>query len=295
MNTVFQHYALFPHMTVADNVAFGLRQRRSPRQRDRRRVGEALEMVKLTKLANRKPRQLSGGQQQRVALARALVNQPSVLLLDEPLGALDRKLRQEMQIELKLLQREVGITFVFVTHDQEEALTMCDRIAVMLDGHIEQIADPDSDLRPAGVGVRRRLHRPEQLLRRRVVDGGGARDRGLHRRRRAARGPDVVDGRGGARRRSARGHRVDRRRDEPRATNGLAGTLAGVSHLGDVIQFVVPTSAASCRAPAPPQAPSLQPGSVWCQWRPSSCSVLRHADRPRARRSRRGARRVTSR
>ena len=144
MNTVFQHYALFPHMTVAENVAYGLRQRREDRRTVRRKVGEALEMVKMTPLAKRKPRQLSGGQQQRVALARALVNRPSVLLLDEPLGALDRKLRQEMQIELKLLQGEVGITFVFVTHDQEEALSMSDRIAVMLDGHIEQLADPDT-------------------------------------------------------------------------------------------------------------------------------------------------------
>ena len=141
---MFQHYALFPHMTVAENVAYGLRQRRQDRRSVRRKVGEALEMVKMTPLANRKPRQLSGGQQQRVALARALVNRPSVLLLDEPLGALDRKLRQEMQIELKLIQVEVGITFVFVTHDQEEALSMSDRIAVMLDGHIEQLADPDT-------------------------------------------------------------------------------------------------------------------------------------------------------
>ena len=120
-------------------------------------------MVKMTQLAKRKPRQLSGGQQQRVALARALVNRPSVLLLDEPLGALDRKLRQEMQIELKLLQSQLGITFIFVTHDQEEALSMSDRIAVMLDGHVEQLATPDDDLRAAGVGVRRRFHRPEQL------------------------------------------------------------------------------------------------------------------------------------
>src|SRR6478735_9197926 len=144
VNTVFQHYALFPHMTVAENVAYGLRQRRNSRSDIRTRVGEALEMVKMSKLADRKSRQLSGGQQQRVALARALVNRPSVLLLDEPLGALDRKLREEMQIELKLLQNQLGITFIFVTHDQEEAMSMSDRIAVMLDGHIEQLADPDT-------------------------------------------------------------------------------------------------------------------------------------------------------
>ncbi len=144
VNTVFQSYALFPHMTVAENVAYGLRQRKVSRGDIRTRVGEALEMVKMSKLANRKSRQLSGGQQQRVALARALVNRPSVLLLDEPLGALDRKLREEMQIELKLLQNQLGITFIFVTHDQEEAMSMSDRIAVMLDGHIEQLADPDT-------------------------------------------------------------------------------------------------------------------------------------------------------
>ena len=144
VNTVFQHYALFPHMTVAENVAYGLRQKKTPKDDINRMVGEALEMVKMSPLANRKPKQMSGGQQQRVALARALVNRPSLLLLDEPLGALDRKLREEMQIELKLIQSQVGITFIFVTHDQEEALSMSDRIAVMLDGHVEQLADPDT-------------------------------------------------------------------------------------------------------------------------------------------------------
>ncbi|MGB2840372.1 MAG: ATP-binding cassette domain-containing protein, partial [Actinomycetes bacterium] len=142
VNTVFQAYALFPHMTVAENVAYGLRQKRVGKAETSQRVTEALDMVKMTSLAERKPRQMSGGQQQRVALARALVNRPSVLLLDEPLGALDRKLREEMQIELKLLQSQLGITFIFVTHDQEEALSMSDRIAVMLDGRVEQLADP---------------------------------------------------------------------------------------------------------------------------------------------------------
>ena len=142
VNTVFQAYALFPHMNVAENVAFGLRQKGTPRAEVDQRVGEALEMVRLNSLAKRKPNQLSGGQQQRVALARALVNRPSVLLLDEPLGALDRKLREEMQIELKLLQTQLNITFVFVTHDQEEAMSMSDRIAVMNAGQIEQLSDP---------------------------------------------------------------------------------------------------------------------------------------------------------
>src|SRR4029079_19345923 len=131
VNTVFQHYALFPHMTVADNVAFGPRSQHLAAEETARRVRELLEVVRLTPFADRKPAQLSGGQQQRVALARALANYPSALLLDEPLGALDLKLRQAMQIELKRIQREVGITFIYVTHDQEEALTMSDRIAVM--------------------------------------------------------------------------------------------------------------------------------------------------------------------
>jgi spermidine/putrescine transport system ATP-binding protein len=129
VNTVFQHFALFPHMSVAENVAYGLRQKKVEKSEVGQKVGEALEMVKMSPLANRKPKQLSGGQQQRVAVARALVNRPSLLLLDEPLGALDRKLREEMQIELKLLQSQVGITFIFVTHDQGEALSMSDRIA----------------------------------------------------------------------------------------------------------------------------------------------------------------------
>jgi spermidine/putrescine transport system ATP-binding protein len=143
VNTVFQSYALFPHMTVRDNVAFGLQMRRLGRDEVRRRVGEALELVQLTGREHRRPNQLSGGQQQRVALARALVNEPKVLLLDEPLGALDLKLRQAMQLELKDLQSRVGITFVYVTHDQEEALTMSDRIGVMDAGRLLQVGTPE--------------------------------------------------------------------------------------------------------------------------------------------------------
>ena len=142
VNTVFQSYALFPHLSIFENVAFGLR-RRGVRGDDlKRRVGEALELVDLGDLGRRKPRQLSGGQQQRIALARALVNRPKVLLLDEPLGALDLKLRKQMQLELKGIQHEVGITFVHVTHDQEEAMTMADTIAVMHAGKIEQLGSP---------------------------------------------------------------------------------------------------------------------------------------------------------
>jgi spermidine/putrescine transport system ATP-binding protein len=154
VNTVFQHYALFPHMNVWDNVAFGPRSQKVDKSEINRRVDELLEVVRLGDFAKRKPAQLSGGQQQRVALARALVNYPSALLLDEPLGALDLKLRHAMQFELKRIQREVGITFVYVTHDQEEALTMSDRIAVMNAGKVEQIGTPvDIYDRPATVFV----------------------------------------------------------------------------------------------------------------------------------------------
>src|ERR671924_1293676 len=142
-NTVFQSYALFPHLSVEKNVAFGLQRRKLDRAEVRRRVSEELERVGLAAEVKRRPAQLSGGQQQRVALARALVNRPAVLLLDEPLGALDLKLRKQLQVELKRIQRDVGITFLYVTHDQEEALTMSDRIAVMNHGRIEQVADPE--------------------------------------------------------------------------------------------------------------------------------------------------------
>jgi putative spermidine/putrescine transport system ATP-binding protein len=191
VNTVFQDYALFPHMTVGQNVEYGLRIKKVPRDERRRRAAEALELVRLTGYDARKPAQLSGGQRQRVALARAIVNRPQVLLLDEPLGALDLKLRQEMQVELKRIQQEVGITFVYVTHDQEEALTMSDRLAVFNAGRIEQVGAPAEVYeRPANefiagfVGVsnvlerggRRFTVRPEKV---RILEEGGD-DAGLH-------------------------------------------------------------------------------------------------------------------
>jgi putative spermidine/putrescine transport system ATP-binding protein len=142
VNTVFQDYALFPHMTIQENVEYGLRARREPKEHRARKALEAIDRVKLTHLADQLPHQLSGGQRQRIALARALVLRPKVLLLDEPLGALDKQLREKMQIELKSIQREAGITFIFVTHDQEEAMTMSDRIAVFNDGRIEQLGTP---------------------------------------------------------------------------------------------------------------------------------------------------------
>ena len=142
VNTVFQNYALFPHLSVAENVAFGLRYKEVSKQDAKKRVADSLELVRLQGLERRRPSQLSGGQQQRVALARALILNPAVLLLDEPLGALDAKLRKALQIELKALQEEIGITFIYVTHDQEEALTMSDRLAVMSNGQVEQIGTP---------------------------------------------------------------------------------------------------------------------------------------------------------
>ena len=157
VNTVFQDYAIFPHMDVLANVEYGLRVKKVDRKERRRRAEEALAAVRLEGYADRRPNQLSGGQRQRVALARALVNRPKVLLLDEPLGALDLKLRREMQLELKQIQRDVGITFVFVTHDQEEALSMSDRVAVFNEGRVEQVATPVE-----------LYERPRQLVRRRV-------------------------------------------------------------------------------------------------------------------------------
>ncbi|MBI3648710.1 MAG: ABC transporter ATP-binding protein [Actinobacteria bacterium] len=143
VNTVFQNYALFPHLSVEDNVGFGLKYKTLTKQESREKIGRALELVQLSGYERRRPSQLSGGQQQRVALARALILNPDVLLLDEPLGALDAKLRKRLQIELKALQEEVGITFIYVTHDQEEALTMSDRIAVMSQGRVEQVGSPE--------------------------------------------------------------------------------------------------------------------------------------------------------
>ncbi|HWJ32508.1 MAG TPA: ABC transporter ATP-binding protein [Gaiellaceae bacterium] len=190
VNTVFQDYALFPHMSVAENIAYGLRVKGVGRAERKRRVEEILQVVRLPNVAERKPVQLSGGQRQRIALARALVNAPKVLLLDEPLGALDLKLRQEMQIELKRIQRDVsdvGITFVYVTHDQEEALTMSDRLAVFNEGRIEQLGTPEevyehpaTEFVAGFVGIsnvlerdgRRFTVRPEKIQMR--IDGDGA-------------------------------------------------------------------------------------------------------------------------
>ena len=226
VNMVFQSYALFPHLDVGENVAFGLKRRKVDKAEITQRVGEALDLVRLGDYARRKPNQLSGGQQQRVALARALVNRPNVLLLDEPLGALDLKLRRQLQIELKRIQVEVGITFVYVTHDQEEALTMSDRIAVMHAGKVEQLGTPEELYERPGHAVRRRLHRNDQPAPRphrgrRVGPSLVGRDRGVRPRR----------ARGRARGRDQRPARVDQpgARRMRRARSAAASTRRPIS------------------------------------------------------------------
>jgi spermidine/putrescine transport system ATP-binding protein len=276
VNTVFQAYALVPHMTVAENVAYGLRQKRVSRSEINKRVSEALAMVKMTPLANRKPRQMSGGQQQRVAVARALVNRPSVLLLDEPLGALDRKLREEMQIELKLLQSELGITFIFVTHDQEEALSMSDRIAVMLDGRVEQLADPFTIYEHpvsafvAGFIGQQNFFRGLATGDGRTITSGSWTFTSSRDLRDVVVGQDALA--------AVRPEAMDVSEDAPsRTTNVVRGELAGVSHLGDVIQFVVTAEGGKellARLPRT-QAPRLLPGAqVYCSWDDQHCLMF---------------------
>ena len=266
VNTVFQAYALFPHMTVAENVAYGLRQRKVARSSIAGKVAEALDMVKMSKLADRKPRELSGGQQQRVAVARALVNRPSVLLLDEPLGALDRKLREEMQIELKLLQSQLGITFIFVTHDQEEAMSMSDRIAIMLDGHIEQLADPETVYeRPTSAFVAGFIGRNNFWPATATSDGAVAADgtvfvATLPEERLAAGDEALV---------AVRPECFTLRAEDPGSvTNVLEGTVAGVSHFGDVLQYVVRSRERDVIVLSPRgQGPKFVPGdTAWCSW-----------------------------
>jgi spermidine/putrescine transport system ATP-binding protein len=276
VNTVFQHYALFPHMTVAENIGYGLRQKKVDKSEIRKRVGDALDLVKMTRFANRKPRQMSGGQQQRVALARALVNRPSVLLLDEPLAALDRKLRQEMQIELKLIQAQVGITFVFVTHDQEEALSMSDRIAVMLDGHIEQLADADTVYdQPVSAFVAGFIGQQNFLTGTLSSDGrdlvgAGFNILGAHnaadavpgQRALAAIRPECLE--------PITGHMEA-------GPNRIGATVAGVSPLGDVIQFVLRAADGSELISRRPrhEAPKLVPGEpVWLLWDPARVHIF---------------------
>ncbi|MFF5627119.1 ABC transporter ATP-binding protein [Microbacterium sp. NPDC012755] len=264
VNTVFQAYALFPHMTVAENVAYGLQQRRVPKAEQRERVAEALDMVQLRRFADRKPTQLSGGQQQRIALSRALINRPSVLLLDEPLAALDRQLREEMQLELKLLQARLGTTFVFVTHDQAEALSMSDRIAVMRAGRIEQLAEPaEIYAEPASAYVASFIGQ-QNFVHGAVRADGSSLDTGI----------GVIGGRWGGER-VASGQpavaaiRPEYVRLEAEGEAGIPGRVLGVSHLGETLQVAVQVGGESTflsRMPAP-TAPRIQvDDDVRCVW-----------------------------
>ncbi len=241
VNTVFQDYALFPHMTVGENVEYGLRVGGVSKGDRAKRREEALEMVRLPEYAERKPAELSGGQRQRVALARAIVNRPQVLLLDEPLGALDLKLREQMQVELKSIQGDVGITFVYVTHDQDEALTMSDRIAVFNEGRIEQVSPPfelyEQPVDRIRRGLRRRLQRPR--ARRRAVHDPAREDRAPRARQRVRRAADRAraDRRDRLRRDGDPLHRRARRRRgasacAPERGEGVAGLDRGARQGG---------------------------------------------------------------
>ena len=287
VNTVFQHYALFPHMSVLENVAYGLKQRRVAGTERTRLAEEALELVQLRNLANRRPRELSGGQQQRVALARALVLRPRVLLLDEPLGALDLKLRREMQIELKRMQTQLDLTFVYVTHDQEEAMSMSDRIAVMSGGRIEQLDRPLVIYdRPANAFVAGFIG-DMNFIEGEVVEAGAD---GWA----AAVGPMIVRGLGGARRGTQA--RIGVRPENvvieagfapATASNCAAGTLIAAMILGDQVQLIAELPAGGQivareqRAAAGAMVEQLSPGdAVVVRWSPEAAMLLEEVGVP---------------
>lgn len=274
VNTVFQNYSLFPHMNVAENVAYGLHQQRTPRAEIRERVGRALDMVQMRSFADRRPAQMSGGQQQRVALARALVNRPAVLLLDEPLGALDRQLREEMQIELKLLQARLGTTFVFVTHDQHEALSLGDRIAIMRAGRIEQLDTADEVYaRPASAFVAGFVG--QQNFIEGTLGADGLVEAGPIRLRSTRPRSDAEPVRPGRVRAAVRPEYITlgaAAAGGSGAENSVSGRLAGVAHLGETMQYVVEVPASTgttsliSRIPTP-AAPSVRPGAtVTASW-----------------------------
>jgi spermidine/putrescine transport system ATP-binding protein len=281
VNTVFQQYALFPHMTVRDNVGFGLRVRKTGRAETRKAVADALAMVRLHDCEERKPSELSGGQQQRVALARALVNQPSVLLLDEPLAALDLKLRQEMRDELKRLQREVGITFVYVTHDQDEAMALSDRIAVMRDGRIEQVGSGhDVYERPASrfvadfIGATNFLEVEVLAL---TADAASGEVGGM--RVEARPGPGVAVGDRALLTFRPERAGLTRAKDGARPPLGLPGTIRGRTYLGANVEYrvnVTPADDLTVVAPSHSEAASLQPGdAVTVAWSAEDAWMLR--------------------
>ena len=281
VNTVFQQYALFPHMNVYDNVAFGPRSRKASKAEIAKRVPELLEIVRLADFANRRPSQLSGGQQQRVALARALVNLPKALLLDEPLGALDLKLRHAMQFELKRIQREVGITFVYVTHDQEEALTMSDRIAVMSDGRVEQIGTPTEIYdNPASVFVAGFIGQanlwPGAVTGRSgdtadIVALGGASLKGRCQSDALRSGIDAVL--------MVRPERITISTNDPGPTNQrIRGTVVDLTFQGPIVRLVLHASDETpiiANIDPDHDLPMLRPGdSVFASWSASAASVL---------------------
>lgn len=286
VNTVFQHYALFPHMSVWDNVAYGPRSMKKDKAEVKRRVDELLEIVRLTDFAKRKPGQLSGGQQQRVALARALVNYPSALLLDEPLGALDLKLRQVMQFELKRIQREVGITFIYVTHDQEEALTMSDRIAVMNAGNVEQIGSPTEIYdRPSSVFVAGFIGQANLWPgRQRRADGSRAELDVLGATLQAQAGDTAIEA-GGHATLIVRPERIRVSTDAPVGDVAtVAATVTDMTFQGPVVRLVLaaPDSSTIVAHVGPEQAlPMLRPGDrVHASWAPDASLVLPAADIP---------------
>ncbi|ALE05895.1 spermidine/putrescine ABC transporter ATP-binding protein [Arthrobacter sp. ERGS1:01] len=274
INTVFQAYALFPHMTVAENVAYGLRQRRTPKAEIGRRVSEALELVQMAKFADRNPKMLSGGQQQRVALARAIVNRPKVLLLDEPMSALDRKLREEMQLELKLLQRQLGITFIFVTHDQSEALSMSDRIVVMLDGRVQQVGTAEEIYRnPENSFVAGFIGKQNFIAATVGANGRLTAADGEFLTSAAATEPAGTQVLAAVRAESIQVSDVRPDAD----TNVVSGSVGAVSFLGDVIQYQVTTgSGHELLARVPPRHGELIAAgtSVWCSWTPANVQVF---------------------
>ncbi|UWW08590.1 ABC transporter ATP-binding protein [Mycolicibacterium brumae] len=285
VNTVFQHYALFPHMTVWDNVAYGPRSKKLDSAEVRRRVDDLLAVVQLDSFAQRRPAQLSGGQQQRVALARALVNHPSALLLDEPLGALDLKLRHAMQFELKRIQREVGITFVYVTHDQEEALTMSDRIAVMNAGNVEQIGTPTEIYdRPSSVFVAGFIGQANLWHGVQTGRSGDLADIAVLGTTLPARPGDTAINNGGKATLMVRPERVRISMAAPAGAVGVPATVANLTFQGPVLRLQL---AAADDSPilahvGPEQdLPMLRPGdTVYVSWSPDASLVLPDADIP---------------
>jgi spermidine/putrescine transport system ATP-binding protein len=277
VNTVFQSYALFPHLSVAGNIAYGLRQKKVAKSEIEERVKDALELVRLAPLADRRPAQLSGGQQQRVALARALVNRPQVLLLDEPLAALDRQLREQMQIELRLIQDRLNTTFLFVTHDQHEALAMSDRIAIMNEGRIEQVDAPDVVYtRPATRFVAGFVG--QQNFFEGVVDTNGRSATADDARFSLTEAPDALVA-GGSVSLAVRPESVRLRAGEhPAEIDAIRTSVLARSYLGDVVQYVLHTAARQeiiARVPRGDVDQGIGVGdTVTCSWAPDAVAAF---------------------